>query len=63
MDNDEKRISLANSVVFMKRKWGTRLVIRVFLTWSGAEMEKRMARWSESEGSVESTAEIMVDEE
>ena len=62
-DKGEERISWTKSVLFMERKRRTLLVIRVFLAWGGAETEKRMARWSERAGSVESTAEIMVDEE
>ncbi len=62
-DKDEERMSWIKSVLFMERKRRTRLVVRMFLAWGGAETEKRMARWSERAGSVESMAEIMVDEE
>ena len=49
--------------MFIERKLWTSLLANLGLLCNGTETEKRIAWWSESEGSVESTDEIIVEEE
>ena len=49
--------------MFIERKLRTSLVIRLVLVCNGTVMEKSIARWSESPGSVESIEVIIEDEE
>ena len=49
--------------MFIDRKLRTSLVTSLGLLCNGTETEKRIAWWSESDGSVESTDESIVEEE
>ena len=49
--------------MFIDRKLRTSLVTSLGLLCKGTEIEKRIARWSEIDGSVESTDESIVEEE
>ena len=49
--------------MFIERKLRTSLVTSLGLLCNGTETEKRIAWWSESDGSVASTDEIIVEEE
>ena len=50
-------------LMFIERKLRTSLVTSLGLLCNGTETEKRIAWWSESDGSVESTDESIVEEE
>ena len=60
---EEERISFANLLVFIERKFRTTLVMGLGLFCDGREMEKRTARLSEMAGSVESNDVMMLEEE
>ena len=59
----DDRISCEKFWIFIERKFRTDLVMRWFLCWWGAWMEKIIAWWSESDGSHESTVEIRLESE
>ena len=59
----EERISEVKFLMFIERILRTSLVASLGLLCNGTETQKRIARWSERDGSVESTDEIIVEEE